>query len=48
MRAIEVGRSGDRLEWTESPDVTAGSGDVVIDVAAAGVNRADLLQAAGK
>lgn len=48
MRAIEVGQSGDQLEWTEWPDVTAGSGDVVIDVAAAGVNRADLLQAAGK
>lgn len=48
MRAIEVGQSGDQLDWTESPDVAPGSGDVLIDVAAAGVNRADLLQAAGK
>lgn len=48
MRAIEVGQSEGQLDWTESPDVVPGSGDVVIDVAAAGVNRADLLQAAGK
>lgn len=47
MRAI-VPESADRLSWQEVPDVTAGSGEVVVRVTAAGVNRADLLQAAGK
>ncbi len=46
MRAI-VAESGTELAWVEVPDVTAGAGEVVIDVTAAGVNRADLLQAAG-
>jgi putative PIG3 family NAD(P)H quinone oxidoreductase len=36
-----------QLSWQEVPDVTAGTGEVVIEVRAAGVNRADLLQAAG-
>ena len=36
-----------RLTWQEVPDVAAQPGEVVIEVAAAGVNRADLLQAAG-
>lgn len=35
------------MTWQEVPDVAAHAGDVVIRVAAAGVNRADLLQAAG-
>ncbi|OBJ05711.1 NAD(P)H-quinone oxidoreductase [Mycobacterium alsense] len=47
MRAI-VAESPDQLSWQEVPDVTAGSGEVLIRVAAAGVNRADVLQAAGK
>jgi NADPH2:quinone reductase len=47
MRAI-VAESADRLSWQEVPDATAGPGEVLIRVAAAGVNRADLLQAAGK
>ena len=46
MRAI-VNESGD-LAWRDVPEVSAGAGEVVIDVHAAGVNRADLLQAAGK
>ncbi|MFM9033071.1 MAG: NAD(P)H-quinone oxidoreductase [Mycobacterium sp.] len=46
MRAI-VTESG-QLVWREVPDVTAGSDEVVIRVDTAGVNRADLLQAAGK
>lgn len=37
-----------RLTWQEVPDATAGPGEVLIEVCAAGVNRADLLQAAGK
>lgn len=37
-----------QLVWQQVPDVSAGHGEVVIKVRAAGVNRADLLQAAGK
>jgi len=47
MRAI-VAESPEKLVWQEVPDVTAGPGEVLIKVAAAGVNRADVLQAAGK
>lgn len=47
MRAI-VAESADHLSWQEVADVSAGSGEVVVKVAAAGVNRADVLQAAGK
>jgi putative PIG3 family NAD(P)H quinone oxidoreductase len=46
MRAI-VAESGSRLLWQEVPDVAVQDGGVVIEVVAAGVNRADLLQAAG-
>lgn len=46
MRAV-VSDSG-RLVWQEVPDASAGYGEVLINVGAAGVNRADLLQAAGK
>ncbi|HWT47079.1 MAG TPA: NAD(P)H-quinone oxidoreductase [Mycobacterium sp.] len=47
MRAI-VAESSDQMSWQEVPDVTAGPGELLIKVAAAGVNRADVLQAAGK
>jgi NADPH2:quinone reductase len=47
MRAIVAG-SSDQLSWQDVPDVSAGPGEVLVKVAAAGVNRADLLQAAGK
>ena len=47
MRAIVL-ESSDQLSWQEIPDVTAGPGEVLIKVAVAGVNRADVLQAAGK
>ncbi|MCV7310982.1 NAD(P)H-quinone oxidoreductase [Mycobacterium paraffinicum] len=47
MRAI-VAESPDQLSWQDVPDVSAGPGEVLIKVTAAGVNRADLLQAAGK
>jgi len=46
MRAI-VAESPEQLSWQEVPDVSAAPGEVVIKVAAAGVNRADVLQAAG-
>ncbi|MCB0951062.1 MAG: NAD(P)H-quinone oxidoreductase [Mycobacterium sp.] len=47
MLAI-VAESPDRLVWQPVPDVAPAAGEVLIKVAAAGVNRADLLQAAGK
>jgi putative PIG3 family NAD(P)H quinone oxidoreductase len=46
MYAI-VAESAERLVWQQVPDVAAGKGEVLIKVSAAGVNRADLLQAAG-
>jgi putative PIG3 family NAD(P)H quinone oxidoreductase len=46
MHAI-VAESADRLIWQEVPDVSPAEGEVLIKVSAAGVNRADLLQAAG-
>src|SRR5271163_3074923 len=46
MRAI-VAESAEKLLWQEVPDVTPGPGEVLIKVVAAGVNRADVLQAAG-
>jgi putative PIG3 family NAD(P)H quinone oxidoreductase len=46
MHAI-VAESADQLRWQQVPDVTARPDEVVIKVSAAGVNRADLLQAAG-
>lgn len=47
MRAI-VAHSPTRLTWEEVPDAAPGNGEVLIKVSTAGVNRADLLQAAGK
>ncbi|MCW2651331.1 MAG: NAD(P)H-quinone oxidoreductase [Mycobacterium sp.] len=46
MHAVVV-ESPEQLSWQEVPDVRPGPGEVLIKVAAAGVNRADLLQAAG-
>jgi putative PIG3 family NAD(P)H quinone oxidoreductase len=46
MHAVVV-ESPERLSWQEVPDARPGPGDVLIKVAAAGVNRADVLQAAG-
>jgi len=36
------------LEWQEVPDPVAGPGEVLVDVAASAVNRADLLQRQGR
>lgn len=47
MYAI-VAESADQLLWHEVPDVAPEQGEVLVKVSAAGVNRADLLQAAGK
>lgn len=47
MHAIVIADGGE-LRWTEVDDPVPGPGEVLIDVVAAGVNRADLMQAAGK
>ena len=46
MLAI-VATSDGQLTWQSVPDVTPAPGEILIKVTAAGVNRADLLQAAG-
>lgn len=46
MRAIVV-KAADQLSWQEIPNIRPEPGEVLIKVSAAGVNRADLLQAAG-
>lgn len=49
MKAIEITRPGapDVLRLGERPDPVAGPGEVLIRVAASGVNRPDILQRAG-
>ena len=49
MYAITVREPGgpEVLEWTRVPDPVAGPGEVVLDVTASAVNRADLLQRQG-
>jgi putative PIG3 family NAD(P)H quinone oxidoreductase len=49
MYAIAIREPGDPevLQWTEQPDPRPGPGEVLVDVAAAGVNRADLVQRQG-
>jgi putative PIG3 family NAD(P)H quinone oxidoreductase len=46
VHAIVADASG-QLVWQQVPDVSPGRGEVLIEVRAAGINRADLLQAAG-
>lgn len=50
MRAVTTTGPGgpEVLGWGEAPEPVAGPGEVVIEVAAAGVNRADLLQRQGR
>ncbi|MFJ6842321.1 NAD(P)H-quinone oxidoreductase [Streptomyces griseoluteus] len=49
MHAITVTGPGgpEKLDWTEVPDPVPGPGEVLVDVAAAGVNRADIMQRQG-
>jgi len=49
MRAITIPEPGgpEVLTWAEVPDPVAGPGEVVIDIVAAAVNRADILQRQG-
>jgi len=50
MRAIEISHFGgpDVLTLVDRPDPVPGPGEVLIDVAAAGVNRPDLMQREGR
>jgi putative PIG3 family NAD(P)H quinone oxidoreductase len=50
MYAITIARPGgpEVLTWAEVPDPVPGPGEVLIDVVASAVNRADLLQRAGR
>ncbi|MGK5557655.1 NAD(P)H-quinone oxidoreductase [Actinomadura kijaniata] len=49
MHAIVIREPGDAdvLEWTEVPDPEPRSGEVVVEVAASAVNRADVMQRLG-
>jgi len=49
MHAIVIEKPGepDVLRWTQVPDPVAGPGEVLLDVMAAGINRADLQQRRG-
>jgi putative PIG3 family NAD(P)H quinone oxidoreductase len=49
MHAVVIAEPGDPdvLQWTEVDDPVPGPGDVLVDVVAAGVNRADLMQRMG-
>ncbi len=50
MRVVEISHFGgpDVLKLAERPDVIAAAGEVLIEVAAAGVNRPDVIQRLGK
>ncbi len=48
MRQIEVVQPGGALKLVDAPIPVPGPGEVLIKVEAAGVNRADVLQAAGR
>lgn len=49
MHAITIEQPGgpETLVWAEAPDPVAGDGEVVVEVAASAVNRADVLQRQG-
>src|SRR3712207_7117704 len=49
MRAVTFSEPGgpEVLRWSEVPDPVCGYGEVIVDVAATAVNRADLLQRQG-
>ncbi|KAF0849719.1 NAD(P)H-quinone oxidoreductase [Nocardia caishijiensis] len=49
MRAVELNGFGgpEVMEWTETVDPEPGAGEVLVEVVAAGVNRADVMQRRG-
>ncbi len=50
MRAVAITRPGgpDVLSWTEVPDPVSAPGELVVDVVASAVNRADVMQREGR
>lgn len=50
MRAITIAEAGgpEVLNWDEVPDPVPGEGEVLVEVVASAVNRADLLQRQGR
>src|ERR1044072_5764900 len=49
MHAITIPEPGgpDALQWAEVPDPAPGEGEVLVEIVASGVNRADLMQRQG-
>lgn len=49
MHAITISEPGgpEKLTWSEVPDPVPGEGEVLVDVVAAAVNRADIMQRQG-
>ena len=49
MHAVVITEPGgpEVLRWLEVPDPVPGAGEVIVEVAASGVNRADLMQREG-
>ena len=47
MKAMLIRKEDRRLEWTEAADPAARANEVIIEIYAAALNRADLLQRAG-
>src|SRR5690606_21090148 len=49
MRAVTISEPGgpEKLQWTEVPDPRPGAGEVLLEVVASAVNRADVLQRQG-
>src|SRR6266511_5983916 len=45
MRAVTVAEG--RLEWRDHPDPAPGAGELLVDVRAAGLNGADMMQRRG-
>ncbi|MFL6138888.1 MAG: NAD(P)H-quinone oxidoreductase [Frankiaceae bacterium] len=50
MHAVTISEPGgpDVLRWTEAPDPVPGPGEVLVDVVASAVNRADVMQRIGR
>jgi NADPH:quinone reductase-like Zn-dependent oxidoreductase len=50
MHAVVITEPGEPgvMRWLEVPDPVPGPGEVVIEIAASGVNRADLMQREGR
>ena len=47
MKAMQF-EVGGTLTWGDAPEPVAAAGEVIVEIAATAVNRADLMQRAGK